>query len=294
MRSRSAVSLCALQVLKSIEPNEELTVFYGDSFFGNGNKDCLCDFPSYHHDSEVEKEVPSGISQLTSTPLAPTQVSSDAATLETPEINLEFNEHLQTQGSTSRKRTAKLQRKRRIKFLSSFETNEASLLLSQTQREARFFDSPSDNQTQEIDESSDEIYFTANSEVETDVHLNSDSETELIASDANSQSSSSTDSSFSDSSSIINVVANSDVPGFDFGLEIMKNNISVQNSVMSLLSITTNHSAPDELLYDLIKRERLIEDSKTFPSYHFVKKVLSAVYENIISLIICILRVSLS
>ena len=266
-----------LQVLKSIEPNEELTVFYGDSFFGNGNKDCLCDFPSYHHDSEDETEVPSGISQLTNTPLAPTQVSSDAATSETPEINLEFNEHLQTQGSTSHKRTAKLQRKRRIKFLSSFETNEASLLLSQTQREARFFDSPSDNQTQEIDESSDEIYFTANSEVETDVHLNSDSETELIASDAKSQSSSSTDSSVSDSSSIINV--DSDVPGFDFGLEIMKNNISVQNSVMSLLSITTNRSAPDELLYDLIKRERLIDDSKTFPSYHFVKKVLSAVYE---------------
>ena len=144
--------------------------------------------------------------------------------------------------------------------------------MSQTQREARFFDSPSDNQAQEIDGSSDEIYFTANSEVETDVHLNSDSETELIASDATSQLSSSTDSSISDSSSIIIVVAESDVPGFDFGLEIMKNNITVENSVMSLLSITTKHSAPDELLCDLLKRERLIDDSKTFSQLSFCEE----------------------
>ena len=60
----------------------------------NGNKDCLFDFPSYHHDSENETEMSSGISQLTSFPLALTQVSLDAAFLEIPELNLEFNEHL--------------------------------------------------------------------------------------------------------------------------------------------------------------------------------------------------------
>ena len=43
-----------LAVIRDIMPGHEVTVFYGDSFFGDNNSECLCPFAALHELSERE------------------------------------------------------------------------------------------------------------------------------------------------------------------------------------------------------------------------------------------------
>ena len=42
LRNLNSHRCIQLEVLKPINKNDEITVFYGDNFFGEGNQDCLC------------------------------------------------------------------------------------------------------------------------------------------------------------------------------------------------------------------------------------------------------------
>ena len=52
--------------------------------------------------------------------------------------------------------------------------------------------------------------------------------------------------------------------------------------MISLLSIVTKHGCSDELLYDLIKRERVIHPSSEFPHPFGVKKLIPDVAKSYI------------
>ena len=49
-----------LEVLKNISKNDEITVFYGPNFFGDGNQDCLCKHDSLHT-QKLGSDVPSAL-----------------------------------------------------------------------------------------------------------------------------------------------------------------------------------------------------------------------------------------
>ena len=49
--------------------------------------------------------------------------------------------------------------------------------------------------------------------------------------------------------------------------------VTVHNSFLSLLSIVTNYGCPDKVLYDLIKRENIVNPNKLFPTPYAAKKL---------------------
>ena len=50
--------------------------------------------------------------------------------------------------------------------------------------------------------------------------------------------------------------------------------VTVHNSFLSFLSIVTNYGCPDEVLYDLIKRENIFNTNKLFPTPYAAKKLI--------------------
>ena len=69
---------------------------------------------------------------------------------------------------------------------------------------------------------------------------------------------------------------------FSFNTLCENSNVSIHNSMISLLSMLTKHGCLDELLYGLIKRERVMHPSSEFPPPFAVKKLIPDVAKSYI------------
>ena len=278
------------QVIKKIGKNEEITVNYGPSFFGEGNKDCLCPFKDYHFEksSDISKssddliESDGETEEYDWTPLQISQqrvVENEPEKTETPLRSFTASLSSSSDNSTgSRKRTSFLQRKRPIKLLEDAGEKSSKILRS-------FI-----SQAYADSESSPNSIASDRSFVFLPDFNTCDSEIELVSPSVPANQPYSESESESEAKSFTNLeetreekrlqVSSFELDGealFDFGPGFLTSVVTVHNAVLSLISLVCEHSGSDDLLFSLLKRERLIHPSSSIPSKDKLKLLISKI-----------------
>ena len=113
-----------LQVVRSIYPEEEITVGYGKSFFGSNKRDCLCPFRESHGDCEHEEspQIEDGIPEVFSDNQINTPLNSHILRTSLDISQTPVGNPILTGSSTStgsKRKTDALQRKSHLKLTDS-------------------------------------------------------------------------------------------------------------------------------------------------------------------------------
>ena len=321
-----------LQVNRSIYPDEEITVDYGDSFFGSIDEykcevctDANCtDEPStsFLPDERAETRsldllVNSNANEESTSARAPSPILEEGAYVGSGKSSNVFAQHYTTAGqlieeserthptlleqntsSARNKRVGKrkyagkhkLQSKswkllKAADIIDSFiEQTQVAHLFEQSDVDD---DNGSDHDCND-DKCADDIDNDVNSinndngitdnadqrdhdDDSTSNSLNESDNSELCTDTVNSDSSAE-DSIFLDAQSEKSNKSSSAENDSDEGRKLRfssntlceNSNVSIHNSMISLLSIVTKHGCSDELLYDLIKRKRVIHPSSEY------------------------------
>ena len=274
-----------LQVVRSIYPEEEIS--YGESFFGSNSRDCFCPFREFHGDSEQEEipQISEGVPEVLSdnqinTPLN-SHISRNSRDIsQTPVGNPILSGSSTSTGSKTR--TATLQRKRYLKLTDSSTCPGKKVIQSfidqaldsteslETPRIESFTCEEDENsQLRETNEESGEFSSFFPLQVSA---LPDCSSSEVYSSGRSSDRSNSP--SFLCEQSISPAVP-CQSPSFDFGTEMLNENVSVQNAMLSLMSIVFDHACSDDLLNDLLMREKALNPSSFYPSPNLVRSKIS-------------------
>ena len=284
------------QVVRSIYPEEEITVSYGESFFGSNNRDCLCPFREFHGDSEHEEspQIADGVPEVLSdnqinTPLNSHNSRNSLDISQTPVGNPILSGSSTSTGSKTR--TATLQRKRHLKLTDSSTCPGKKMIQSfidkaldspeslETPRVEHFTCEEDENsQLRETNEESGE--FSSFFPLQEVSALPDCSSSEVYSSRRSSDRSNSPNFLCEQS---ISPAVPCQSSSFDFGTEMLNENVSVQNAMLSLMSIVFGHAGSDDLLNDLLMREKALNPSSFYPSPNLVRSKISKCTEMYLS-----------
>ena len=340
-----------LQVIRSIHPDEKITVDYGDSFFGSIDEckyevctDANCtDEPStsFLTDERAERRsfdllVKSTMNEESTSGRAPSPILEEDAYVGSGKSSNVFAQHYATAGqlieeterthltlleqttsSARNKRVGKRKYARKYKpqsksckllkgadIIDSFiEQTQVAHLIEQSDVDddnVSDHDCNDDKSADDIDSDDnsinndngindnagqrdhDDVDPTSNSSNESD---NSELCTDTVNSDSSAEDSVYLDAQIEKTNQSSSAKNDSDEGRkfkFSFNNLCENSNVSIHNSMISLLSIVTKHGCSDELLYDLIKRKRVIYPSSEFPPPFAVKKLIPDVAKNYI------------
>ena len=293
-----------LQFTRTIYPDEEITADYGDSFFSSVGE-CKCDvcsieseLPMYREQientaersvecfldtdnlqQESEQIVGSDIKSVlvsTEEKLLPALTTADETNDQTSELNEGFDEkfsdaHLfgtfgNERKACKRKKFPKHRTPSKVKKRTTFGCDIIDSYISHAHRSLEGDDmhrssTPSSESETSGLLSDDDGNFVSN--VENFGNVSDDSEESRNSSDS-ILSAQETEEAASQTSLL------------KFSRESVCecSDVTVHNSFLSLLSIVTNYGCPDEVLYDLIKRENIINPNKLFPTPYAAKKLI--------------------
>ena len=304
-----------LQVIRSIKPGEEITVDYGDSFFGSFGE-CKCDYCAEKHSSRIEPDAsnqegkffascenrsefegpssdnsPEGthVSSPTEkqskigTPLLFSHLTENETSSDDSDVG---NALAESVGTFSEKDTVgeisvnskAIYRKRRLG-----RQHKGSVKVHRSSK----------TDPVEVIDGFIEQTASFSGQIDDEQPFLSDYDPVPISDQVISSSVAARGYSFfttddqSETSSErspdrMPLVSSSSFPQLNFPENILcgNSNVTVHNALISLLTLVAKHGGSDELLYDLIKREQFIHPNSGFPTPFSVKTLIPELSNN--------------
>ena len=264
-----------LKVIRNIEVNEEITVKYGDDFFGN-NDQCKCPNHENLKNSEPEQkrseefESPSTHRHQSPQPCTSTYtIASESFQNEAGPKKISEAECCDTQMQSFEKVEKNRKRKHMLNKI------ESTAILQHFHRQTVNYEEipPSEDNVVETP-----VNRTLNAQNFEPEEITDNFEAESVCSDIFPLSETESEDSGTNNRDL---ALQPSSKGFKFssGTISETSDITIQNSTVSLMSSVAKHCGSDQLLLNLIKREKLMHGEKNAPAPERIKRMVSKAAE---------------